>query len=114
MIHVPDVAATVEWYRSVGFELISTNDDDGKPDWALLSFGEGQVMFNAGGAASTAPRREVDLYVNTDDVESLYDRLKDRVDVHAGPRDTLYGMREFIVRDINGFWVTFGESIRRP
>jgi len=55
MIHVPDVAATVEWYRSVGFELISTNDDDGKPDWALLSFGEGQVMFNAGGAASTAP-----------------------------------------------------------
>lgn len=111
MIHVTDVGATIEWYRAVGFELVRTNEDDGKIDWALLSFGEGQVMFTAGGEASSAARREVDLYVNTDDVNGLYDRLKDRVDVHEGIHDTFYGAREFIVRDINGFWVTFGQSI---
>jgi uncharacterized glyoxalase superfamily protein PhnB len=111
MIHVPDVRVTMEWYRSVGFELVSTNEDDGKVDWALLSFGDGQVMFNAGGTLSSAARREVDLYINTDDVEGLYERLKGHVDVHQGIHDTFYGMREFIVRDVNGFWVTFGESL---
>lgn len=112
MIHVPDVRDTIEWYKSVGFELVSTNEDDGTIDWALLSFGDGQVMFTAGGTASSAARREVDLYVNTDDVRALFDRLKDHADVHKGLHDTFYGTREFIVRDVNGFWVTFGESLQ--
>src|SRR5688572_23871960 len=100
MIHVPDVRATVEWYQSIGFEVVSTNEYDGTVDWALLSFGDGQVMFNAGGAPSSAARREVDLYVNTDGVDALYETLKDRVDVHKAVHETFYGMREFIVRDL--------------
>jgi hypothetical protein len=59
------------------------------------------------------PRRSsVDLYVTTSDVSVLYEKLKDRVDVHKGIHDTFYGMREFIVRDVNGFWVTFGQSLQ--
>jgi hypothetical protein len=27
--------------------------------------------------------------------------------------DTFYGMREFILRDCNGFWITFGQRIPR-
>ena len=111
MLRVPDVAETVKWYKSIGFELISTNEDDGELDWALLSFGHGEVMFSSGGTVNSAPRREVDLYVNTTDVQGLYHRVKDRVDVHRGIHDTFYGMREFIVRDVNGFWVTFGETV---
>src|SRR5689334_18742277 len=94
MIHVTDVRATIEWYRAVGFELLRVNECDGNIDWALLSFGEGQVMFSAGGKASADARREVDLYVNTDDVQGLYERLKDRVVVREGIHDTFYGMRE--------------------
>ena len=26
--------------------------------------------------------------------------------------DTFYGMREFIIRDLNGFWITFGQPAR--
>jgi catechol 2,3-dioxygenase-like lactoylglutathione lyase family enzyme len=81
MIHVPDVQAAVSWYVSVGFELVSTSEDDGRVDWALLSFGDGQVMFNAGEGTSPAQRREVDLYVNTDDVDGLFERIKGRVDL---------------------------------
>ena len=40
-------------------------------------------------------------------------RLKDRVDVVEAPHDTEYGMRELIIRDLNRFWITFGESLRR-
>jgi uncharacterized glyoxalase superfamily protein PhnB len=64
------------------------------------------------GKPSSEPRREVDLYVHTDNVDHLYQRLKDRVRVVEDPHDTFYGMREFIIRDINGFWVTFGQPMR--
>ncbi len=44
MIHVPDVRLAKEWCQSVGFELVSSNEDDGKVDWALLSFGDGHPL----------------------------------------------------------------------
>ena len=77
----------------------------------MLSFGDGCVMFNEGGKASDAFRREVDLYIHTDDIDGLYERLKDRVDVVEPPHDTFYGMRELIIRDLNRFWITFGQEI---
>ena len=76
-----------------------------------MSFGNSELMFNAGGKPSLAPRREVDLYITTDNVEELYRRLKDRVEAVEELHDAFYGMREFIIRDINGFWVTFGQPI---
>ena len=114
MIHVPDVRATVTWYESVGFNLESTNASDGELDWAALSFGEGQVMFNAGGKPSKDERREVDLYVNVEGVDALYARLKPLVELKQELHDAFHGMREFTVRDPNGFWLTFGERLRSP
>ena len=81
-------------------------------NWASLSFGNSEVMLNEGGKASTQHRREVDLYALTENVDELYRRLKDRVEVVEGPHDTFYGMREFIIRDINRFWITFGQPIQ--
>ena len=110
MIHVPDVEATAAWYQALGFELVDSNEEDGVVDWVMLAWGDTVLMFNAGGRPSTSDRREVDLYVTTDDIDVLHQRLRDRVEVVEGPHETFYGMREFIVRDLNGFWVTFGET----
>ncbi len=110
MIHVSDVLATVEWYQSIGFIVDNTygNESDGL-SFAVLSFGESQVMFNQGGSPSTSKRREVDLYVYTEGVDQVYEQLKDKVDVVEGPHNTFYGMREFIFRDLNRFWITFAQ-----
>ncbi len=110
MIHVPDVRATVDWYTGIGFTLTDSFDDDGEMNWALLSLGHSEVMFNAGGRSSASDRREVDLYVYAEDVDELYHRLESRADVVEGVHDTSYGMREFIIRDPNRFWVTFGQD----
>jgi uncharacterized glyoxalase superfamily protein PhnB len=110
MIHVRDVRATVDWYRSIGFTVDQTYDDGGDGlSFAFLSFGSGEVMFSSGGRASAHHRRDVDLYVYTEDVDGIHEQLKDRVEVVNGPHDMFYGMREVIVRDVNGFWITFGE-----
>jgi uncharacterized glyoxalase superfamily protein PhnB len=110
MIHVPDVRATADWYCGLGFTVIDTYGDDGEGlSFAILSFGSSEVMFNQGGRPSTDHRREVDLYVYADNVDDLYRRVKDRVEVVEGLHDTFYGMREFIIRDLNRFWITFGQ-----
>ena len=112
MIHVPDVRATVDWYLSIGFRAVNTyaNETQDGLSFAILGFGNGQVFFSQGGETSTKRRREVDLYAYTDDVDAVYAELKDRVDVIEGPHNTFYGMREVIIRDLNGFWITFGQE----
>ncbi|HEU4506792.1 MAG TPA: VOC family protein [Pyrinomonadaceae bacterium] len=112
MIHVPDVRAAVEWYKELGFKVVATYGDEpgGELSFGMVSFGDTEVMFNEGGEPSTKYRREVDLYVYTDDVDDLYERLKDRVDVVEPPHDTFYGAHELIIRDLNRFWITFGQD----
>lgn len=112
IVHVPDVRATVEWYKSIGFEVVATYGD-GTGDnfsFAIMSFGESRVMFNTDGEPSDKGRREVDLYVYTDNVDDIYESVKDRVDVIDAPCDRFYGMYELIIRDLNRFWITFGQE----
>lgn len=112
MIHVPDVRAAVEWYKSIGFDILDVGEIEGDAVWAEASFGDSFVMFDEGGRPSSEHRREVDLYVQTENVDELFEMLKDRVEIFEPPHDTFYGMREFIIRDLNRFWITFGEPIQ--
>lgn len=111
MIHVPDVRSTAAWYEGIGFSVDRTHEDDGFMSWALLSFGSTEVMLNEGGTESAAFRREVDLYVQVENIDEVYSRLRDRVEIVEDLHDTDYGMRELIIRDLNRFWITFGQAI---
>ena len=111
MIHVPDVRATADWYTSIGFKVRASNVEDGEMNWAAVTYGDSEFMLNCDGKPSTAHRREVDLYVRAQNVDRLYGQLKGRVQVVQVPYDAFYGMREFIIRDNNGFWITFGQPI---
>lgn len=111
MIHVPDVRAAVAWYESIGFRVNRTHEDDGEMSWASLSFGETELMFNEGGSPSSAHRREVDLYAEVEDIDAVYRKLSGRVEVVVDLYDAIYGMREFIIRDLNRFWITFGQPL---
>ena len=79
MLHVPSVAATVDWYRSIGFEVIDTGEDGSELVWAMLRYGDSAIMLSAGGRESDKHRREVDLYIHVDDVDAVYRRLEGRV-----------------------------------
>ena len=121
MIHVPDVRAAADWYQSIGFKLTGWHgDDDDRPDnwdWACLRIGETELMLNEGGHPSDAVRRDVDLYIQLgspadgEGVDALHAALKDRVDVVEPPYDAFHGNRELIIRDLNRFWITFGQPI---
>jgi len=85
MFHVPDVRQTVDWYRAIGFDGTATyGDNRGGLSFAMVSFGAGEVMFSSWGRPSSHYRREVDLYAYTEDVDNLYDKIKDRVEIVEG------------------------------
>ena len=111
MVHVPDVRAAAGWYQRIGFTVLATHPDEGELDWALLALGEGRLMFSEGGKRVEAWRREVDLYVHIGDVPGVAARVRSIAEVVEDVHVTHYGMREFIVRDLNGFWITFGEPV---
>jgi len=112
MVHVPDVRRTVDWYRDIGFDVAVTYDDNaGGLSFAIVSFGAAEVMFSSGGSLSSRHRRDVDLYAYIEDVDGFYGQIKDRVETVEAPHNMFYGMREVIVRDLNGFWITFGQEV---
>lgn len=115
MIHVPDVTATADWYASIGFTIRDKGRecDEGEVVWASLLLGESEIMLSCGGKASTAHRREFDLYIHFTGIDALYEELRGRVDIVEEPHDTFYGTREFILRDCNRFWITFGQPIKK-
>ncbi len=113
MMHVPDVKATVAWYESIGFAVRATHEEPGCPmDWASLFFGESELMLSAGGESSSSPRRDFDLYVYVDNVEGQFRAIGQQAQVLEGLHATEYGMREFIIKDLNGFWITFGQPLK--
>ena len=52
------------------------------------------------------------MYITIDSVDDFYRRIQDKVQIVEGLYDTFYQMREFIVRHINGFWITFGQPVQ--
>ena len=45
-------------------------------------------------------------------MEQRYDDVARKAEVVEGLHSTEYGMREFIVKDLNGFWITFGQPLQ--
>ena len=128
MIPVPDVRATVDWYRSIGFELEGAFELDTDAAWAGMSFGGCYLMFTPRGTA--AARREVSLWLMTDRIEDLYQLFKQRQlerarGILAGTEaatpqarftsdlhDTFYGQREFSIVDLNGYELNFAQPVK--
>lgn len=51
--------------------------------------------------------------VYVEDVDKLFERLKDKVMVVMKPKDQLYGIREFTIRDPFDFIWTFAQAVEK-
>jgi catechol 2,3-dioxygenase-like lactoylglutathione lyase family enzyme len=129
MLAVPDMEATVAWYRSIGFELAGSHEEEGKLDWASVRFGDAEIMLSP----STDPWRDatsaLSLWLRTDRIDELYSLLKRRqleraravlaAESTAEPEvrftgdlyTAFYGQREFSIRDPNGVELCFYEPL---
>ncbi len=49
------------------------------------------------------------FYVDVSDLDELYIKLKGKVEIEKKMETTWYGMREFYIKDCNGYLLGFGE-----
>lgn len=113
MLNVPDVKTAMAWYADLGFEVLDTDErfqGPGHVNWAYLRHGDADLMLNAGGVAAD-DKPDQSLYIRVDDVDTLFAAVKDKATVIDPLKDQDYGMRDFWIRDLNGFRLGFGRAI---
>jgi predicted lactoylglutathione lyase len=112
---VTDLEQSIAFYRQVGFEVEITNE---KLSFALLRLGTGTLgLLKAGAAAdgSDLPRKLralVQIELETDDLDGLYDHFqKAGVAVAVPPRDRGFE-RSMQLRDPDGFTLEVAQGER--
>ncbi len=117
MLWTDDLEASVAFYCDVlGFTADVVNLDWG---WASVSLGEVSIMFTRPLEFESPPGLEPpgkigctgSFYFNTDDVDALWEELKDKAHVSYDIEDFEHGMREFAIYDNNGYILQFGQEI---
>ena len=114
LFFVPDVRATVEWYRSAGFTVRNFYEDGDDMVFAELALGGAEFALSPGGVKPAS--RQVNFWFFTDRVRDLYQLFKDRPEMRFAEDlyTPFYGGLQFSIQDNNGlelvFWDPQGEK----
>lgn len=117
---VKDVNRSIEFYTQVlGFELNQTVPETGQFEWASMQCGDVEVMFQLESSLveEIPALKDVDIggsltfYIQMEGIDELYNRVKGSATVVQDKHTTFYGMREFAIRDCNGYLLAFAEPV---
>lgn len=111
MLWTEDLNGTIKFYtETLGFAADEVNDDWG---WASLSIDDVSLMLAR--PNEHTPYEKIGFtgtfYFNIDDVDALWEKLKDNANVCYELENFEYGMREFAIYDNNGYMLQFGQEI---
>lgn len=116
-IYVHDMNSTIAFYQILGFSPVMTVPENGEnPVWAMLKNGNVSLMFesfkNIEGRLPEINRTDggsLLLYINVKDIKGFFESIKDKVTVLSGLEKTFYEATEFVIKDCNGYVLTFAE-----
>lgn len=111
MLWVDDVRATIDYYVStLGFD-----EENYSEDWDFGIVGKHKVKIMLSKPNDHEPYEKPQLtgslYIVTDDVDAWWNYLKERASIYYPVEDFPYGMREFALKDCNGYVLQFGQEI---
>ena len=114
MLWTKDLQGSIDFYTQVlEFTLDENNDDWG---WASLHKDDVHIMLALPNEHTPfdKPTFTGTLYLNTDDVDYWWKKLKDKVKLCYEIEDFEYDMREFAFYDNNGYLLQYGTEIGLP
>lgn len=112
MLNVPDMEEAVRFYRDVlGFACVNRFEG-----WAALARDGVEVMICLPNAHEPPSKATFtgSLYFRCDNVDTLWEAFRDKATVVYPIENFFYGMREFAIRDNNGYMLQFGQIIDDP
>jgi uncharacterized glyoxalase superfamily protein PhnB len=114
---VADVVKAAEHYRDrLGFAIRGYFFED-PPVFAMVGRDDQIVMLSLmeggrGGSNRAFKSEAIDAYFWVDDVDALYAEVRQAgVEIVMAPTLRIYGMKEFEVRDLDGYVLCFGEDV---
>jgi uncharacterized glyoxalase superfamily protein PhnB len=116
---VRDMKKTIEFYeKSLGFKIGMCFPDINNPEYVDLSKDGMVLMFIPAENLDIGKGEKfgigVNLYLQIDgDIDGYYKELKNRgVKIAIDIKDEPYGIRDFTVEDIDGYYLTFNQFIK--
>ena len=123
MLLVDDVDKAVDWYKDIFHAKIQATDPEKPPfEWVSLLLDDIEIMFAKKESALQWYSENIPIgdktsnfiaYIYVDDVDELYEEIKDRVDVIMQPVTQWYGIREFAIKDLFGSVLVFAQILKK-
>jgi catechol 2,3-dioxygenase-like lactoylglutathione lyase family enzyme len=111
MLQTTELDATVDFYTKIlGFTCGEKNNDWG---WAIVHRDDVEIMFAKPNAHTPfeKPQFTGSLYIETNEVDKLWEQLKDKVKICYAIDNFDWKMREFAIYDNNGYTIQFGQAV---
>ena len=108
-----DIDATLRFYEKLGFAASGFYPGRQNATWVELERDGVTLQFHNQPPKGT-PREPVcsgTFYFFPQNVDALVEELRGKVEFAWGPEIMDYGMREFAVRDPNGYFLAFAEPV---
>jgi len=117
-IFVTSMDQTIDFYKSIGFQLIMTVPEEGSDFvWAMMVNGNVTFMFQTFASlgeelpqvSRTSGASQL-LYIKLKKIREFFEQIKDKVTVIKPLETTFYGATEFSIIDNNNYVLTFAED----
>jgi uncharacterized glyoxalase superfamily protein PhnB len=116
-IFVRDIKATIEFYKILGFKVVTAVPEGNDPIFVLMTCGTATFMFqtfksieNTLPIISRSDGASLLLYVKVKDIRSLYEKVKGKIPILRELERTFYGATEFSIKDYNNYMLTFAQN----
>ncbi|MFT3704107.1 MAG: VOC family protein [Agriterribacter sp.] len=111
ILYTNQLAETIEFYtKELGFMLEAYNADY---EWATVKKDHVEIMFSKPNAHIPFDKAHFtgSFYIRVNDVDEIWNHLKERTTIVYSLDNFDYGMREFAIYDNNGYILQFGEPL---
>jgi uncharacterized glyoxalase superfamily protein PhnB len=116
-IYVRNIKETVNFYKLLGFEIVTTVPEKGDHVFVMMQSGSVIFMFqtfesikNTLPLVSRSDGSSLLLYIKVKNIRDFFEKVKDKVTVLHGLEKTFYGATEFLIKDNNNYLLTFAED----
>ena len=116
-IFVKDINKTIDFYKQLGFSIVTTVPEQGDFVWAMMKCGSVTFMFQTFGsladdlpAISRQDGGSLLFYIHIKSIRKFFEQIKEKVEIIKGLEKAFYGATEFSIKDNNGYILTFAED----
>lgn len=110
MLEVQNIDESISFYeQKLGFKCVGKQENE----WARLEKDRVSIMLTERYSQKehSKPTLTGSIYIETNQVDELWEKLKSEVKISYPIETFEYGMREFAFFDLDGYMIQFGQGV---